>query len=948
MNYGDIYLRLMLSALIPVAVAALFYLLEKRSSFAKLPYIAKQIIIGIAFGIVAVFGTENGVDVGGAVANARDAAPLCAGLFFGGPAGIIAGLIGGVERWFAVAWGAGAYSRVACSVSTVLAGLYAAFLRSYLFDNKRPTWGMGLITGAVMEVVHLTILFLTHLGDAQKAYEIVKICTIPMIAANAVSVMLCALTLGYLSRSLKNFWGRRKKKLSQKVQSWLLLTVVVSYLATTVFVFTLQTGTSLYDATNLMKLYISDVKADISQTSDSNLLRISREVADDLNNDPTVSPEALAKQYNVSEINIVNAHGIITDSTNKDYIGFDFRTGKQSGEFMVIIEDKASEYVQSYQPISFDPDSSELARKYAGVALERGGFVQVGYDAKRFQADMAESVKNLTRNRHIGSSGFMLIADNSFDLVSSRSYNDGKNLETAGIWIGENSEAETAYTSSIYGEDCYWMYGQTEGYYIIAVMPETEVYATRDMETYVNSYMEVLVFALLFLLIYLLIKRLVVDNIRSVNDSLSKIIGGNLDVTVDVRSSYEFSSLSDDINSTVTTLKHYIDAAAARIDEELEFAKKIQLSTLPSTFPTYPNVKEFDIHAAMWTAKEVGGDFYDFYMLGDSKLAFLIADVSGKGIPAAMFMMTAKTIIKGLAESGLPVNEVLTQANEKLCEENDTGMFVTVWMGILDIRTGKVSFACAGHNPPLIYRKDKGFEYLRLRPGFVLAGMEGVRYKAQELCLEPGDRIYLYTDGVTEATDAEKCLYGEERLKQFLDTHNELSAKDTLYTVKDSIDEFVGDAEQFDDITMLMVDYVGRECELIAEKLFPASDEALADATAFVEETLDTVGCGMKASMQISVALEEIFVNIAHYAYPNGSGSVKLSLFDDEGSVKLRFTDTGIPFDPLAKADPDVTLSAEERSIGGLGIYMVKKTMDDVFYEYKDGQNIFTMTKKMN
>ena len=491
------------------------------------------------------------------------------------------------------------------------------------------------------------------------------------------------------------------------------------------------------------------------------------------------------------------------------------------------------------------------------------------------------------------------------------------------------------------------MFEKSEGYYIIAVMPKAEVFATRDTGTYINSYMEVLVFAALFVLVYMLIKKLVVNNIRSVNDSLSQIIGGDLDVVIDVRSSIEFSSLSDDINSTVTTLKHYIDAAAARIDEELEFAKKIQFSTLPSSFPAYPAIKEFDVYATMNTAKEVGGDFYDFYMIGENKLAFLIADVSGKGIPAAMFMMTAKSIIKSFAEVGLDVNDAFTLANEKLCEENEAGMFVTAWMGIMDIRTGHVEFANAGHNPPLVYRKDKGFEYLKSRPGFVLAGMDGVKYKKQELDLNPGDRIYLYTDGVTEATDSAKMLYGEERLLNFLNTHDDLSAKDTLTEIKKDIDAFVGEAEQFDDITMLMLDYNGTPANVVAEKVFAADDSQLAAATEFVEEALEALGAGMKLSMQISVALEEIFVNIAHYAYPGGKGDVKLSVLDAGDSVKLRFTDSGVAFDPLKRTDPDITLSAEERSIGGLGIYMVKKSMDDVCYERKNDCNVLTLTKKL-
>lgn len=311
------------------------------------------------------------------------------------------------------------------------------------------------------------------------------------------------------------------------------------------------------------------------------------------------------------------------------------------------------------------------------------------------------------------------------------------------------------------------------------------------------------------ILIYFLIKKLVVNNIRKVNDSLAEITGGNLDVTVDVRTNEEFASLSDDINSTVVTLKKYIAEAAARIDKELEFAKSIQHSLLPSVFPPYPNREDFDIFARMDTAKEVGGDFYDFYLTGHNELVFLIADVSGKGIPAAMFMMRAKTLIKSYAETGMSVEEVFTKANEKLCESNDAEMFVTAWIGKIDLVTGLVSFANAGHNPPLVKHSDGGYEYLKSRAGFVLAGMDTIRYRKNELQLSPGDTLFLYTDGVTEATDLHNGLYGDDRLQAILNISPDSTPEDLCATVKADVDRFAGDAPQFDDITMLCLKYKG-------------------------------------------------------------------------------------------------------------------------------------------
>lgn len=217
------------------------------------------------------------------------------------------------------------------------------------------------------------------------------------------------------------------------------------------------------------------------------------------------------------------------------------------------------------------------------------------------------------------------------------------------------------------------------------------------------------------------------------------------------------------------------------------------------------------------------------------------------------------------------------------------------------------------------------------------------------MTLDPGDRIFLYTDGVTEATNAEEELYGEERLIAFMNQNRTVEAKKLLVALKADIDEFVGEAPQFDDITMLMLDYkkddVGGN---VCERVFPAEDTALRDVLGFVEETLESAGCPMKVTMALCVAIEEVFVNVAHYAYGDGKGDVKLaiSLSENDSTVIFRMSDKGTPFDPLKRPDPDITLPVEEKEIGGLGIFITKKTMDTVSYAYKNGENILTMTKK--
>lgn len=810
----ETYLLLFLVSLCPVVLSALIYLAERTNAARKIPYIARQVLIGIMFGALAIMGTEFGVKIDGAVINARDASPICAGLLFGAPAGIIAGVIGGVERWLAVFWGAGEYTRLACSISTILAGVFAAVLRKYMFDNKKPKWHYCLATAIITEVVHMLMIFLTNMSDVHTAFSFVRACSLPMVAINGLSVMLAGALLSLLSEKERKSSRHNLKNISQSFQRWLLMCVTAGFLMTTVFTWALQTELAKNDANELIRLNIEDVREDILEASNKNLLELTREIASRIDfTDRTNAKllKTLKKEFDVAEINIINQNGIITVSTHNDFLNYDMRGGEQSAEFLVLLDGVTKEYVQSYQPTSSDPT---ISRKYAGVVLSGGGFVQVAYDAERFQKDIDDVVIGVTRNRHIGESGALIIVGEDWNIVSDRHGNEGRNLNVTGIYIDRSTMPENkTFEAVVYGKQAFCSYILSEGYYIVAVMPLEEAMFSRDISVYITVFMEFVVFGMLFIVVYFLIKKLVVDNMVKINKSLAMITGGNLDTVVNVRTNEEFASLSDDINSTVVTLKHYIAEAAARIDRELEFAKSIQHSAIPTVFPPYPGHSEFDIYATMDTAKEVGGDFYDFYFVGENRLGFLIADVSGKGIPAAMFMMTAKTIIKGYAESGKPVDEVFTTANEKLCESNDAGMFVTAWMGVLDTVTGKVEFANAGHNPPLVRHAGGGFEYLRSKPCFILAGMDGIKYRKNEFTLAPGDEIYLYTDGVTEATDSENNLYGEERLLALLNSMGDLSGEEICRAVKADIDAFVGDAPQFDDITMLYLKYNGGDAK---------------------------------------------------------------------------------------------------------------------------------------
>ena len=939
-------MRLSIPIVINIFFVIAFYAADKHTKFKLLPQTAKQIIIGTMFGGVSAFASSYGVEWLGTVVNVRDAAPLSAGLIFGAPAGIISGLIGGLYRWFSVYWGAGTYTQLACTVATILAGFIAAGLRKLMFDDKKPTWGYGVCVAVVCEVLHMILIFVTNMDNSSYAFEFVKGASIPMILGNSAAVGLSLVTVSMLSHERLT---RRKggEQIAQTFQRWLLACIVVAYFITSAFTFILQNGMAKIETQELFTTAINDVQEDVRGKSDAYMLSVVRSIAERYEEDPLVSLELLADVYDVIEINIVAEDGLIINSTDTSLVGkFNMNSTEQSKAFMVLTQGVSS-FVQEYGPVGSD---GSTMRKFAGITLSAGGYIQVGYSTEQFHDMLDEFVIDVTKNRHVSTNGFVAVCDENLNLVTETTHN-GKHISTIGIIPNEemtdrNSasqlyETEIINTANGHREEYVYVFTFVEGYCIIAAMPKADVMFMRDASLYTSVFMQVLIFASLFVVIYILIKKVIINNLKKINSTLAQITNGNLNVTVDVRDNEEFASLSDDINSTVATLKHYIDEAAARFDKDLEIAKTIQHSALPSVFPPWPERKDFSIFASMDAAKEVGGDFYDFYLLDENRLAFVMADVSGKGIPGAMFMMNAKTLIKSHAESGLAVHDVFTQVNSLLCENNAAGMFVTAWMGILDLETGRVCYANAGHNPPVVRRKDGTYEYLKGKSNFVLAGMEGIRYREQQLQLQQGDEIYLYTDGVTEAHDSNSQLFGEDRLLISLNSAVNMPVDDICKKVKADVNAFVGEAEQFDDITMMCIRLNEVENKMLS--VIPTMD-TVPQVAAFVEEHLEKFEVPMGLSAKLMVAVDEIYSNIVRYS---GASEAQICIVKAEDTLKLIFRDNGKPYSPLDAKEPDITASAEDRAIGGLGIFMVRKMLDDVEYEYTRGMNKLTLSKKL-
>ena len=347
-----------------------------------------------------------------------------------------------------------------------------------------------------------------------------------------------------------------------------------------------------------------------------------------------------------------------------------------------------------------------------------------------------------------------------------------------------------------------------DGGRILTMMTYYEVYFARAIHAYETLFADILLFAVVYILISMLVQLIVVDNLKLVNQSLSKITDGDLEEKISVYNSLEFASLSDDINMTVEVLKGYIEAAEKRFEQELALARTIQESSLPRNFNF--TRKDIDLFASMNPAKEVGGDFYDFFNLDNEKLALVMADVSGKGIPAALFMMRSKTAIRSLSETGLSLKEVMEQTNNELCSGNDAEMFVTVWIAVIDLKTGKAKCINAGHEYPMLMRANGKFELFKDKHSVPLGAVEGINFEEYEIDLEPGDCIFVYTDGVPEAINPDEEQFGTDRLLDTLNRNSDKTMEELLPIVKEDIEAFTGEADQFDDITMLGFKYIGR------------------------------------------------------------------------------------------------------------------------------------------
>lgn len=395
-----------------------------------------------------------------------------------------------------------------------------------------------------------------------------------------------------------------------------------------------------------------------------------------------------------------------------------------------------------------------------------------------------------------------------------------------------------------------------------------------------------------------------------------------------------------------------INEQKGRIEGELKIARDIQMSMVPKIYPPYPERNDIDVFGQLTPAKEVGGDLFDFY-LRDEKLFFCIGDVSGKGIPASLYMVVTKALFRTISGHESSPSRIMTNLNEVMSQDNGSNMFVTMFIGVLDLPTGRLHYCNAGHDAPILIG-NTGAGMLPVDSNLPVGVMPDWKFSTQETVLDPDTCIFLYTDGLTEAEDKDHRQFEMTRIielaKQLQQQHT-FTPTVILDRMTSAVRGFVGDADQSDDLTMLAIQYTRRQEDITYQRSLTLVNDLkrVPRLNTFIDEVCEANGFDMPTTMQLNLAIEEAVVNVMNYAYPTGTtGNIIIEAKSNGKEMLFIITDTGKPFDPTARPEVDTTLSAEDRAIGGLGIHLIRKIMDHINYERTNGHNVLTLIKKLS
>ena len=511
---------------------------------------------------------------------------------------------------------------------------------------------------------------------------------------------------------------------------------------------------------------------------------------------------------------------------------------------------------------------------------------------------------------------------------------------------------------NIGGKDSYVFYkplGKT-GCSMAIVCPESDIFSGFDrLRRTVMSIVTVGLLLMLYFFIRIITREL--QPLRRLAKEAETIASGNFDTKLpELQRTDEIGQLSNSFAGMQKSLVRYIDelkdttAEKASIESELQVASGIQMGMLPKDFPTSQERDDVQLYASLTPAKDVGGDLFDFY-IRDEKLFFCIGDVSGKGVPASLFMAVTRSVFRTVSAHESMPDRIVATLNATMADMNETNMFVTLFVGVLDLPTGRMRYCNAGHDAPLLVGQGVGM--LPCDSNIPAGFMPSWKYTLQETQIFTGTTIFLFTDGLTEAEDSTHALFKMERVnevaKQALANHQE-EPRQLIAVMTDAVHQFVGDAEQSDDLTMMAIQYIKKPRDVRFSKriILPNDTKEVPTLAAFVDEVCEAVGFDAALTMKMNLAIEEAVVNVMEYAYPRGThGDITVEAQANDVRLKFTIIDSGTHFDPTAQADVDTTLSAEDRPIGGLGIHIVRQYMDSINYERISGHNVLTLRKKL-
>ena len=516
--------------------------------------------------------------------------------------------------------------------------------------------------------------------------------------------------------------------------------------------------------------------------------------------------------------------------------------------------------------------------------------------------------------------------------------------------------------NEIITDDDSWLYFEpilTTQWMVMFVVPEKQILAPVNAVCRNMVWISFPALALL-LIAALLVSRTVTRPLKTLCLAAEKLAAGDFDTQLPrVKRADEIGRLVSGFDAMRIDLKKYIDnlasttAAKEKIESELSIACEIQHGILPKLFPPFPKRAGLDIFASLESAREVGGDLYDFTLLDDDLLYFCIGDVSGKGVPASLFMAVGKTLLKSTIQSMRDPAAALEHVNNELADSNDACMFITLFCAILNMKTNQIIYANAGHNPPLLLSAGSA-KFLPPAQSPPLGAMEDITFDNETLQLAEEEQLLLYTDGVTEAMNEQQQLFGDEPLRILMEQTAGRTAEKRITTVTEAVKQHAGDAEQSDDITLLCLSHRYGKEQLDNEKSQTAvlvltnHREGFARMVTWLEELATNLNWNAALLNQLNLALEEWVVNVVSYAFPDeGLHEIELRLWQSEKYIKMEIIDDGIPFDPTQVVAPDLDIPLEERGIGGLGLHFIHNSMDEFTYERDENRNIVTLVKEI-